>query len=312
MLPLRIEFKPGMAAALCIEVKCLLTEATTYDVLLGMEALFPPGFIIDLGTENAFYRPSWAHPTQLACIPLDLHGAQGPRHALLARSDFQVVCVRMDAAQERCVYHSACEYVESLEDEEVLTAVAQWAQQSKVPPELSPSTVSALRHAKQLITTAIVQLQTPTQDDPERPVALQPVRSWTPPNQGITLVELFGGIAAGLEVALKAGLVVHKYVYVDADSTARTVAQARVRRLQQDFPRQLSKSACQAAFSSWPQDIRLIQESHVAMVAPVQLVIAGWECQGLSLAGAGDGLKDARTRLFHELMRVMHLINLHS
>jgi len=31
----------------CLQVKCFVTNATSYDVFIGQKALFPPGFTID-------------------------------------------------------------------------------------------------------------------------------------------------------------------------------------------------------------------------------------------------------------------------
>jgi hypothetical protein len=46
----------GTNQELCLQVKCLVTNATSYDVLIGQEALFPPGFTIDNWFEHAYYR----------------------------------------------------------------------------------------------------------------------------------------------------------------------------------------------------------------------------------------------------------------
>lgn len=153
VLPLNIDLRPGTADATGVRVRCLLTEATTYDVILGMEALFPPGFLIDLGTENAFYRPDWSNPTRLACIPLDLHGMQSPRHAHLAQSNFQVVCEHRVAP---AAYHVACVQLEEMEDDECdaakpgiakpgLPAMTAEVAMAPARPELKPATVTALR-----------------------------------------------------------------------------------------------------------------------------------------------------------------------
>jgi len=40
---------------LCLQVKCLVTNATSYDVLIGQEALFPPSFTIDNWFKHAYY-----------------------------------------------------------------------------------------------------------------------------------------------------------------------------------------------------------------------------------------------------------------
>lgn len=46
-----LAFKPGTRDEVVLKVKCLVTKATNYDILIGMEALFPPGFCIDTWTE---------------------------------------------------------------------------------------------------------------------------------------------------------------------------------------------------------------------------------------------------------------------
>jgi hypothetical protein len=44
---------------------------------------------------------------------------------------------------------------------------------------------------------------------------------WKPPDDGIVLLELFGGIGTGLAAVLQAGIKVQRYVYVDTDEAAR-------------------------------------------------------------------------------------------
>ncbi len=51
-----IKFNEGTDQELCLQVKCLVANATSYDVLIGQEALFPPGFTIDNWFEHAYYR----------------------------------------------------------------------------------------------------------------------------------------------------------------------------------------------------------------------------------------------------------------
>jgi len=42
-----LNFNEGTDQELCLQVKCLITNATNYDVLIGQEALFPPSFTIN-------------------------------------------------------------------------------------------------------------------------------------------------------------------------------------------------------------------------------------------------------------------------
>jgi hypothetical protein len=50
-----LNFNEGTNQELCLQVRCLVTNATSYDVFIGQEALFPPGFIIDNWFEHAYY-----------------------------------------------------------------------------------------------------------------------------------------------------------------------------------------------------------------------------------------------------------------
>jgi len=40
-------FNEGIDQEFCLHVRCLVTNATSYDVLIGQKPLFPPGFTID-------------------------------------------------------------------------------------------------------------------------------------------------------------------------------------------------------------------------------------------------------------------------
>jgi hypothetical protein len=42
-----LNFNEGTNQELCLQVKCLITNATSYNVFIRQEALFPPGFTID-------------------------------------------------------------------------------------------------------------------------------------------------------------------------------------------------------------------------------------------------------------------------
>ncbi len=51
-----LNFNEGTDQELCLQVRCLVTNATSYDVLIGQEALFPLGFTIDNWFEHAYYQ----------------------------------------------------------------------------------------------------------------------------------------------------------------------------------------------------------------------------------------------------------------
>ncbi len=74
-----LNFNKGTNQEFCLHVRCLVTNATNYDVFIGQEALFPPGFIIDNWFEHAYYRMDWEiDGHHLRYIPLDLHGNHSP------------------------------------------------------------------------------------------------------------------------------------------------------------------------------------------------------------------------------------------
>jgi site-specific DNA-cytosine methylase len=71
----------------------------------------------------------------------------------------------------------------------------------------------------------------------------------------------------------------------------------------------LAPDAVQGAFSL-PQDIRDLSTEHLVAAGAQQqqhpwLVVAGWPCQDLSIAGKAAGLQGERSSLLHELVRVI-------
>jgi hypothetical protein len=51
-----LNFNEGTNQKLCLRVRCLVTNATIYDVFIGQEALFPPGFTIENSFKHVYYR----------------------------------------------------------------------------------------------------------------------------------------------------------------------------------------------------------------------------------------------------------------
>jgi hypothetical protein len=74
-----LNFNEGTNQELCLHVRCLITNATNYDVFIGQEALFPLGFTIDNWFEHAYYQVDWeTDGRHLWYIPLDLHENHSP------------------------------------------------------------------------------------------------------------------------------------------------------------------------------------------------------------------------------------------
>jgi site-specific DNA-cytosine methylase/transposase-like protein len=127
---------------------------------------------------------------------------------------------------------------------------------------------------------------------------------------GVLLWEPFGGLCAGLEMAMRNGLTISRYIYGDIDPVAQRVAWHRIRQLQTLYPRQLPETALEGAFSTLPMDITNISTSQLSQLVadnPHQqwLVVGGWPCQDLSLAGPSHGMSGKRSRLLHELVQLL-------
>jgi hypothetical protein len=74
-----LNFNEGADQELCLHAKCLVTNATNYNVFIKQEALFPLGFTIDNWFEHAYYQVDWEiNGHHLGYIPLDLHGNHSP------------------------------------------------------------------------------------------------------------------------------------------------------------------------------------------------------------------------------------------
>ena len=128
---------------------------------------------------------------------------------------------------------------------------------------------------------------------------------WQPSDVGITLVELFGGIGTSLAVVLEVGFTVRRYVYMDNSQVSTRVARHHLHQLMVLYPQQLPPTAIHGCFSRLPRDVTLISEADLRHLGPVDMVIAGWPCQGHSRAGAGRGLEDPRSSLFWDLIWLM-------
>jgi site-specific DNA-cytosine methylase len=97
-------------------------------------------------------------------------------------------------------------------------------------------------------------------------------------------------------------MVVQRYFYVNIDPIARQVAASRMMELTARFPQHFTTIAWKASFTFLPSDIQLIQNKHMELLGPVDLIILGWECQGFSMARFGEGLSDTRSGLFTDMV----------
>jgi hypothetical protein len=93
------------------------------------------------------------------------------------------------------------------------------------------------------------------------------------PKEGVTLLELFGGIGTCFEALLQLGMVVRRYFYVDIDPIARQVATLRMMELTIRFPQQFVTTTWKANFTFLPFNIQLIQKKHMELLSLMDLII---------------------------------------
>ena len=76
----------GADAFTYVAVRCVVTNTTTYDILLGQHALYPIGFGLDNWTEEAWFRPGWSlgdgHKESLPVSFCNLAGVKGGEIAM--------------------------------------------------------------------------------------------------------------------------------------------------------------------------------------------------------------------------------------
>jgi hypothetical protein len=109
-------------------------------------------------------------------------------------------------------------------------------------------------------------------------------------------------------MVLRHGIKVNRYIYADTSDAAQKVMQHRLVLLSGRHPHLLAPGAWEKAFTTLPMDVYEITSADtVAAVHQGEqwLVVAGWECQDLSTAGGGKGLKGNRSSSYFQLLRLL-------
>ena len=97
-------------------------------------------------------------------------------------------------------------------------------------------------------------------------------------------MEIFGGIDTGLAAVLEVGITVRRYIHVDNGYTANRAVRHHIQQLLLRYPVQLSASAILECYGQLPQDVTMISDEDLRRLGHVNLIIAGWPCQGHSRA----------------------------
>jgi len=156
------------------------------------------------------------------------------------------------------IQQASHKWIEGNEEE---IAYAQAIESLKVVPtdiQHGPKVLQKFKVAHKPLVKALSSFESmESHGKPIKPLLHQLI-TWTPPKEGITLLELFGGIGIGLEALLQLGMVVQRYFYVNIDLIATQVAASRMKEFTTRFPQQFVTTAWKATFTFLPFDIQLI------------------------------------------------------
>jgi hypothetical protein len=127
-----------------------------------------------------------------------------------------------------------------------------------------------------------------------------------PCDRPLRILELFAGVGTGSQALARLGYHVGEVIACEARGAASVVHAHALAELVSEFPGTVARRARAQVHHKLPQDIRLVLADNLRDLGPVDpVVVAGWPCQGSSAAGTGQGLDDARSGLFTELVRVL-------
>ncbi|CAI7859113.1 unnamed protein product [Closterium sp. NIES-53] len=124
----------------------------------------------------------------------------------------------------------------------------------------------------------------------------------------LCILELYGGIGNELAAALKAGCFVGRWLHVERDPVVRKMARNYALKLLEEYPQQMLITTIPLEEEATVHDVQDIAEQQLEAWGPIDLVVAGWECQGYSRAGDGRGIKNPWGASFRDLTRVLRLI----
>jgi hypothetical protein len=247
-----------------MKMKAIVTEAKSYNVLVGSTVLYSMGFTLDFWEETASYRPGWqAGDGCKASLPARF--MTGNLTDLFASSDF--VDAESPWFMETFYENAFAIHLHMQVDVHVSAKNLESISVYQPGVEATWNTTVQLHEAAELVIQEVWQESllpreeagSDGQEDHDPPLDNSTIH-WKLPDDGIVLLELFRGIGTGLAVVLQAGIKIKRYVYIDIDDAARQVAKHHSRGLRVRFPKFLTTTALLLAFSSLTGDISLISD----------------------------------------------------
>jgi hypothetical protein len=127
--------------------------------------------------------------------------------------------------------------------------------------------------------------------------------------EGVVVLELFGGLCAGLDMLLRNGVRVLRYIYCDISPVCSRVASHRMQQLAAAYPRQFNMRAYKDALVTLPADVFNITHDALldadALDGNQWLVVAGWDCSNMSPAGDMTGVEGTRSNTFYPTVHII-------
>ena len=297
-VPLRLIFNVGAGPTYThLSMKCVDTNATNYDILVGQQVLYPFGFGSDNWTKEAWIRPGWfSGDDKKIFIPVAFAATS---MTMIAEAMFGC---NGSVADLPCIPISLKEpldYACNAAEQQIFPSLQNFARHFKDPPLPWRTPEELSDHCRHIVADLGLGETPPTSSSFS---FAQPIR-WQPPHEGIVLVEIFGGIGTCLAAMLETGITVRRYIHVDNGYATNRAIRHHIQQLLLKYPAQLSASAILRCCGQLPQDVTMISDEDLKRLGHVYL-ITRWACQGHSRARTGQGLDDRRSSLFADLMRL--------
>ena len=334
--PVAVVLNPSTPDETTVWARVIIVHGDLPDTLVGMSVIGPPSIRADYYKQVVNYYVNWQEPhareAQLRCslpvdyFDLDMPGASrayrplaysatgpsgssgpGPRSSAppLAGPSLtpgtplpfsrlhQIPTPKLDAQYEvENARFRMWHYEKNLIPELTDLYDRSVRRLADPPPAPRPISVEAFQHLRPLDTSMI---------DLRGPLAKN--------GPGLVVLELFSGIMAATEALVRNGIKIQQVYACENDHKARVVAEKRLQTLSAIRPELLPTEAFAECHTHLPQDIRKILRAQIEGMPKPDLVIVGFPCQGFSRASTSPkGLRDPRTQLFTEALRVLHLI----
>jgi hypothetical protein len=129
-----------------------------------------------------------------------------------------------------------------------------------------------------------------------------------PPDWPLRVLELFAGVGTVTQAMARLGYAVGEVIACERRGAARQAHAHAVQQLHKEFLDLVANRTRAQLHHRLPQDIQLVGAEQLEALGPIDIVVAGWPCQGSSAAGKEGGLDDDRSGLFTELVRVIGIL----